>query len=79
MERRRPEKEELGLKKDVPAVVVGVREVTMCQFDFDLRHHGILFHLEARLELAEESAVVKTHSPEMATAIGDFLEYHLDS
>ncbi len=51
----------------------------MCQFDFDLRHHGILFHLEARLELAEESAVVKTHSPEMATAIGDFLEYHLDS
>ena len=42
-------------------------------------HHGILFHLEAWLELAEVSTVVRTNSPEMATALGDFIEYHLDS
>ena len=37
-------------------------------------HHGILFHLETWLELAEVSTVVRTHSPKMATAIGEFLE-----
>ena len=42
-------------------------------------HHGILFHLEAWLELAEVSTVVRTNSPEMATALGDFIEYHLES
>jgi len=41
-------------------------------------HHGILFHLETWLELAEVSTVVRTHSPEMATAIGEFIDYHLD-
>ena len=34
--------------------------------------------MEAWLELAEESTVVRTSRPEMATAIGDFLEFHLD-
>jgi len=34
--------------------------------------------MEAWLELAEESTVVRTGSPEMATAICDFLEFHLD-
>ena len=34
--------------------------------------------MEARLELADESTVVRTGTPEMATAIGDFLEFHLD-
>ena len=41
-------------------------------------HHGILYHLETWLELAEVSTVVRTHSPEMATAIGEFIDYHLD-
>jgi len=41
-------------------------------------HHGILFHLEAWLELTEVSTVVRTNSPEMAIALGDFIEYHLD-
>ena len=41
-------------------------------------HHGILFHLETWLELAEVSTVVRTHSPEMASAIGEFIDYHLD-
>ena len=41
-------------------------------------HHGILFHLEAWLELAEVSTVVRTNSPEMAIALGDFIEYLLD-
>ena len=33
---------------------------------------------EAWLELAEASTFVRTGSPEMAIAIGDFLEFHLD-
>ena len=41
-------------------------------------HHGILFHLETWLELAEVSTVVRTHGPEMATAIGEFVERMLD-
>ena len=41
-------------------------------------HHGILFHLETWLELAEVSIVVRTHSPEMASAIGEFVERMLD-
>ncbi len=41
-------------------------------------HHGILFHLEKWLELAEVSTVVRTHTPEMATAIGEFIERMLD-
>ena len=41
-------------------------------------HHGILFHLETWLELAEVSTVVGTHTPEMATAIGEFIERMLD-
>ena len=41
-------------------------------------HHGILYHLESWVELAEVSTVVRTHSPEMATAIGEFIDYHLD-
>ena len=41
-------------------------------------HHGILFHLERWLELAEVSTVVRTHSPEMASAIGEFVERMLD-
>ena len=41
-------------------------------------HHGILFHLEAWLELTEVSTVVRTNSPEMVIALGDFIEYHLD-
>ena len=41
-------------------------------------HHGILFQLETWLELAEVSTVVRTPSPEMATAIGEFIDYHLD-
>ena len=41
-------------------------------------HHGILFHLETWLELAEVSTVVRTHTPEMATAIGEFIERMLD-
>ena len=34
--------------------------------------------MEARLELADESTVVRIGTPEMATAIGDFLEFHLE-
>ena len=41
-------------------------------------HHGILFHLETWLELAEVSTVVRTNSPEMASAIGEFVERMLD-
>tara|TARA_Y100000780_G_C13395171_1_gene305818 strand:- start:177 stop:437 length:261 start_codon:yes stop_codon:yes gene_type:complete len=41
-------------------------------------HHGILFHLETWLELAEVSTVVRTNSPEVASAIGDFVERMLD-
>ena len=41
-------------------------------------HHGILFHLETWLELAEVSTVVRTNSPEMASAIGEFGERMLD-
>jgi hypothetical protein len=41
-------------------------------------HHGILYHLESWLELAEVSTVVRTHSSEMATAIGEFVERMLD-
>ena len=41
-------------------------------------HHGILFHLESWLELAEVAIVVRTHSPEMASAIGEFVERMLD-
>ena len=41
-------------------------------------HHGILFHLATWLELAEVSTVVRTNSPEVASAIGDFVERMLD-
>ena len=41
-------------------------------------HHGILFHLETWLELVEVSTVVRTNSPEVASAIGDFVERMLD-
>ena len=41
-------------------------------------HHGILFHLETWLELAEVSTVVRTNSPEMVSAIGEFVERMLD-
>ena len=41
-------------------------------------HHGILFHLETWLELAEVSTVVRTNNPEMASAIGEFVERMLD-
>jgi len=41
-------------------------------------HHGILFHLETWLELAEVSTVARTHTPEMATAIGEFLDRMMD-
>ena len=41
-------------------------------------HHGILFHLKTWLELAEVSTVVRTNSPEVASAIGDFVERMLD-
>jgi hypothetical protein len=41
-------------------------------------YHGILFHLETWLELAEVSTVVRTNSPEVASAIGDFVERMLD-
>ena len=41
-------------------------------------HHGIPYHLESWLELAVVSTVVRTHSPEMATAIGEFVERMLD-
>jgi hypothetical protein len=41
-------------------------------------HHGILYHLESWVELAEVSTIVRTHSPEMATAIGEFIDNHLD-
>ena len=41
-------------------------------------HHGILFHLETWLELAEVSTVVRTNSPEMASAIGEFVERMFD-
>ena len=41
-------------------------------------HHGILFHLETWVELAEVSTVDRTHSSEMATAIGEFVERMLD-
>ncbi len=35
--------------------------------------------MEAWIELAGELTAVETNSPEMATALGDFIEYHLDS
>ncbi len=41
-------------------------------------HHGILFHLETWLELAEVWTVVRANSPEMASAIGEFVERMLD-
>ena len=41
-------------------------------------HHGVLYHLEMWLELAEVSTVVRTHTPEMATAIGEFVNRMLD-
>ena len=41
-------------------------------------HHGVLYHLETWLELAEVSTVVRTHTPEMATAIGEFVDRMLD-
>ncbi len=41
-------------------------------------HHGNLFQLETWLELAELSTVVRTHNPDMATAIGEFVERMLD-
>ena len=41
-------------------------------------NHGILYHLESWLELAEVSTVVRTHSPEMAVAIGEVVERMLD-
>ncbi len=41
-------------------------------------HHGTLFHLETWLELAEVSTIVRTNSPEMASAIGEFVERMLD-
>ena len=41
-------------------------------------YHGILFHLETWLESAEVSTVVRTNSPEVASAIGDFVERMLD-
>jgi len=41
-------------------------------------HHGILYHLETWLELAEVSTVVRTCTPEMATAIGEFLDRMMD-
>ena len=41
-------------------------------------HHGILFHLETWLELAEVWTVVRANSPEMASAIGEFIERMLD-
>ena len=37
-----------------------------------------LKNMEAWLELVDESIVVRMGSREMATAIGDFLEFHLD-
>ena len=41
-------------------------------------HHGILHHLRSWLELNEEATVVSLHSPEMATALGEFAERMLD-
>ena len=55
----------------------GVSPVDVARMDLAW-HHGILYHLETWLELAEVSTVVRTHSPEMATAIGEFIDYHLD-
>ena len=40
--------------------------------------HGVLYHLETWLELAEVSTVVRTCTPEMATAIGEFLDRMMD-
>ena len=40
--------------------------------------HGVLYHLETWLELAEMSTVVRTCTPEMATAIGEFLDRMMD-
>ena len=40
--------------------------------------HGVLYHLETWLELAEVSTVVRTCPPEMATAIGEFLDRMMD-
>ena len=40
--------------------------------------HGVLYHLETWLELAEGSTVVRTCTPEMATAIGEFLDRMMD-
>jgi hypothetical protein len=42
------------------------------------RHRGVLFLLESWLELAEVPAVVRPYIPEMATAIGEFLDRKLD-
>ena len=41
-------------------------------------HHGILHHLRSWLELNEEATAVSLHSPEMATALGEFAERMLD-
>ena len=40
--------------------------------------HGVLYHLETWLELAEASTVVRTCTPEMPTAIGEFLDRMMD-
>ena len=40
--------------------------------------HGVLYHLETWLELAEVSTVVRTCTPELATAIGEFLDRMMD-
>ena len=40
--------------------------------------HGVLYHLETWLELAEVSTVVRTCTPEMPTAIGEFLDRMMD-
>ena len=40
--------------------------------------HGVLYHLEAWLELAEVSTVHRTYTPKMATAIDKFVERMLD-
>ena len=40
--------------------------------------HGVIYHPETWLELAEVSTVVRTRTPEMATAIGEFLDRMMD-
>ena len=40
--------------------------------------HGVLYHLETWLELAEVATVVRTCTPEMPTAIGEFLDRMMD-